>query len=93
MFTSQNKLSNAFRFKYHVPKKIKSGVVYKIQCGLCNKQYYGECIRHLNIRIGEYITIFSLTKKKNKSKASTVSVHLLLSNHSQSFESLIVRTR
>ena len=49
----------AFRFKYHVPKKIKSGVVYKIQCGLCNKQYYGECIRHLNIRIGEYITIFS----------------------------------
>ena len=64
MFTSQNKLSNAFRFKDYLPKKIKAGVVYKTQCGQCNNYYYGECVRHLHIRIGEYIPIFPLTKKK-----------------------------
>ena len=60
MFKSQNKLAKAFRFKDRIPKELTSGVVYKFQCGLCNESYYGECIRHLNVRIGEHIRISPL---------------------------------
>ena len=30
---------------------------FLLQCGLCNESYYGEYIRHLNVRIGEHIGI------------------------------------
>ena len=55
--------------------------------------YYGECVRHLNLRIGEHIGISSLNKKKVKLKGSAVSDHLLLCNHSPSFESFSVLTK
>ena len=53
----------------------------------------GECVRHLNVRIGEHIGISPLTKKKVKPKGSAVSDHLLLSNHSPSFENFSVLTK
>ena len=90
---SQNKLANAFRFKNRTPKELTSGVVYKFQCGLCNESYYGECIRYLNVRIGEHIEISPLTKKKAKPKGSAVSYHLLLCNHSPSFQNFSVLTK
>ena len=52
--------------------------------------YYGECVRHLNVRIGEHIAISSITEKKAKSKDSAVSDHLLLCNHSPSFQNFSV---
>ena len=70
LFKSQNKLAKAFRFKDRIPKELTSGVVYKFQCGLCNESYYGECVRHLNVRIGEHIGISPLAKKKSKPKRS-----------------------
>ena len=90
MFKSQNKLAKAFRFKDRIPKELTSGVVYKFQCGLCNESYYGECVRHLNVRIGEHIAISSITEKKAKTKDSAVSDHLLLCNHSPSFQNFSV---
>ena len=83
MFKSRNKLAKAFRFNDRIPKELTSGVVYKCQCGFCNESYYGECIRHLNVRIGEHIGISSLTKKRVKPKGSAVRDHLLLWNHSK----------
>ena len=92
VFKSQNKLAKAFRFKDRIPKELISGVVYKFQCGLCNESYYAECVRHLNVRIREHIGISPLTRKKIKPKGSTVSDHLLLYNHSPSFENFSVLT-
>ena len=92
VFKSQNKLAKAFRFKDRIPKELTSGVVYKFQCGLCNESCYGECVRHLNLRIGEHIGISQLTRKKVKPKGSAVSDHLLLCNHSPSFENFSVQT-
>ena len=92
-FKSQSKLAKAFRFKDCFPKELTSGVVYNFQCGLCNESYYGECVRYLNVRIGEHIRISSLTRKKVKTKGSTVSDHLLLCNHSPSFENFSVLTK
>ena len=54
VFNRQNKLEKAFRFKDRIPKELTSVVVYKFQCGLCNESYYGECVRHFNVRIGEH---------------------------------------
>ena len=93
VFKSQNKLAKAFRFNDCIPKELTSGVVYKFQCGLCNESYYGECVRHLNVRIGEHIGISPLTRKKVKPKGSAVSNHLSLCNHSSSFESFSVLTK
>ena len=90
VFKSQNKLAKAFRFKDRIPKEL---VVYKFQCGFCNESYYGECVRHLNVRIREHIRISPLTKKKFKPKGSAVSDHLLLCNHSPSFENFSVLTK
>ena len=57
VFKSKKKLAKPFRFKDRIPKEPTSGVVYKFQCGFCNESYYGECVRHLNVRIGEHIGI------------------------------------
>ena len=93
MFKSQNKLAKAFRFKNHIPKELTSGLIYKFQCGFCSESYYGESVRHLNVRIGEDIGISPFTEKKVKPKCSAVSDHLLLCNHSPSFENFIVLTK
>ena len=93
VFKSQNKLVKDFRFKDPIPKELTSGVVYKFQCGLYNESYYGECVRHLNVRIGEHIGISPLTSKKVKPKGSAISDHLLLCNHSPSFENFSVLTK
>ena len=42
--------------------------VYKFQYGLCNESYYAECVRRLNVRIDEHISISPLTKKQVKPK-------------------------
>ena len=92
MFICQNKLAKAFHFKDCIPKELTSGVGYKFQSGLCNESYYGKCVRHLTVRIGDHIKITMLTKKKVKPKGSAVSDHLLLCNHSPSFENFSVLT-
>ena len=84
VFKRQNKLAKAFRFKNRITKELTSVVVYKFQSGLCNEPYYGECVRHLNVRTGEHIRISPLTKKKVKPKVIAVSDYLLLCNHSPS---------
>ena len=93
VFKSQNKLAKAFRFKDRISKELTSGVVCKFQSGLCNESYYGECVRYLNVRIGEHIGISPLTKKKVKPKGRTGCDHLLLCNHSRSFENFSVLTK
>ena len=93
VFKSQNKLATAFRFKDRIPKEFTSGVVYKFQWGFCNESYYGGCVIHFNVRIGEHVGISPLTKKKVKPKCSAVSDHLLLCNHSPYFESFSVLTK
>ena len=55
VFKNKTRLGNNFHFKYQIPKDLSCGVVSKFQCGLCNECYYGKCMRHLSVRIGEHI--------------------------------------
>ena len=64
MFKNKTKLGNNFHLKDQIPKDLTSGVVNKFQCGFCNDSYYGECVRHFNVRIGEHIGIHHLPKNK-----------------------------
>ena len=93
MFKNKTRLGNNFHFKDQIPKDLTSGVVYKFQCGLYNESNYGECIRHLNVRIGEHIGISPLTRKQVKPKKSSVADHLLLCNHSASYDDFSILTR
>ena len=63
VFRNKIRLGNKFHFQDGTPEDLTSGAVYKFQCGLCNEPYYGECVRHLNDRIGEQTDISPLTKK------------------------------
>ena len=92
MFKNKARLGNNFHFKDQIPKDLTSDVLYKFQCGLCNESYYGECMRHLDVRIGEYIGISPLTRKHVKPKNSSVADHLLLCNHSVSYEDFSIVT-
>ena len=58
-----------------------------------NKIHYGECVRQLNITMGEHTGISPLTKKKFKPNGSAVSDHLLLCNHSLFFKCFSVLTK
>ena len=51
--------------KDQIPKDLTSGAVYKFQCGLCNESYYSECVRHLDVRIGEHTGTSAFSKKTN----------------------------
>ena len=73
-----NKAFQFFLLQRPYPKEHTSGVVYKFQCGLCNESYYGESIRHLDIRSGKHIGVSPLTGKKVKpSNNSAICDHLL----------------
>ena len=93
MFKNNTRLGNNFYFKDQIPKDLTSGAVYKFQCGLCNECYYGECMRHFNVRIGERTGISPITRKQVKPKSSSVADHLLLYNHSSSYDDFSILTR
>ena len=92
VFKNKTRLSNNFRFKNRIPSDLTSGVVHKFQCGFCNESYYGECVRHLNFRIGEHIGISALIKKQVKPKNGSVADHLLFCNHSASYDGFSILT-
>ena len=82
-------MDNAFQFKDHAPKDITSGTVYKFQCE-CR---YGECVTHLNLRIGEHFSILTLTKKKVKPMNTSGGDHLPFCNHTGSFDDFSILAR
>ena len=93
VFKNKTRLDNNFHFKDQIPKDLTPGVVYKFQCGLCSESYYGECMGHVNVRIGEHIGISPLTRKQVKAKNSSIADHLLLCNHSASYDDFSILTR
>ena len=91
VFKCQTRLSNSFCYKDPIPKDLISGVVYKFQCRLCSDSYYGESIRHLDIRSGEHTGVPPLTGKKVKPSNNSAICDLLLHcNFLPSFENFSV---
>ena len=62
-------------------------MVCKFQCRLCKEPYYGECVRHLAVRLGEDTAVSPLTNKKVQPRKDSAACHDLLNcNYSPSFE-------
>ena len=82
---NKTKLGDIFHFK-----DLTSGVVYNFQCDLsmCIESCYGECIRHLNSRIGEHIGLAPLTKKQ-ESTDSSIANYLLVATIQHSMTILV----
>ena len=76
LFQTKCKISNFFTFKDKIPSLLRSGIVYKFQCGSCNATYYGKT--NFN---------FALTGKGVKGDDdSAIKEHLLFCNHTPDFE-------
>ena len=91
LFSKVKKLCNGFYFKYPVTQCFTSGVVYKFQCGLRNKSYYEESVRHLAVWRVNHIGIYFLAiKNVQPRKGSAFRHHLLNCNYSLTFEKSLV---
>ena len=89
--TSLNKTFQFVPLQDPIPKDLISGVVHEFQCGLWNESYYGESIRHLDIRSGEHTSVSPLTGKKVKhSNNSALCDHLLHCNFLPSFDNFSI---
>lgn len=73
------KLAKGSYFKDRFPKEHRSGV----------ESYYGESVRHLNVRIGKHIRISSLPKMWLKPTGSAGSNHFLLCNNLRSLNVIV----
>ena len=52
------------QFKNRIVKDLTSGAICKFKCELYNECCYGECVRHLNVRIGQHIGYHHIPKRK-----------------------------
>ena len=93
IFKSTTRLSSLFRFKDVLPKELRSHLVYKFSCGICNDTYYGKTERHIKVRSGEHLGISALTGKRVACKPSAVSDHLLLHDHKSDFNDFTILCR
>ena len=87
VFQTKYKISNFFTFKDKIPLVLRSGNVYKFQCGSCNATYYGKTKLHFKVRMCEHLGISALTGKRVKGDDdSAIKEHLLFCNHKPDFE-------
>ena len=87
IFQTNCKISNFFTFKDKIPSFLRSGIVYKFQCGSCNATYYGKTKRHFKVRMCEHLGISALTGKRVKGDDdSAIKEHLLFCSHTPEFE-------
>ena len=61
VFQTKCNFNNFFTFKDKIPLFLRSGIVYKFQCGSCNATYYGKTKRHFKVRMCEHLRISALT--------------------------------
>ena len=92
-FQTKCKISNFFKFKDKIPSFLRSGIVYKFQCGSCNATYYGKTKHHFKVRMCEHLGISALSGKRVKGDDdSAVKEHLLFCNHITDFEDFLILT-
>ena len=85
IFSSKTRLGNLFNFKDRIPDDLKSLVLYKYTCRMCNHTYLGKCKRHFKVRRNEHLNNSFKTEKPysfNKKTATAISDHIHSLKHS-----------
>ena len=75
VFQNNHTISSMFRFKDVIPKDLRSNIVYKYTCGVCNSAYIGETTRHFRTRVAEHMGISPRTGKPVKNPKSNIFKH------------------
>jgi hypothetical protein len=77
IFVSSSRIGHAFRFKDRVPLSMRSGVVYRYKCSVCNNTYVGKTTRRLHSRVAEHSGISERTEARTHAIRSAVYDHSL----------------
>ena len=87
VFQTKCKISNFSAFKDKIPLLLRSGIVYKFQCGSCSATYYGKTKRHFKVRMCKHLEISTLTGKRVKGGYDfAIKKCLLFCNHTTDFK-------
>ena len=62
IFTLKKLKTVLTQMKPQIPRMLRSGNVYQIDCPGCNARYVGQTVRHLQTRFGEHINKKRLVK-------------------------------
>ena len=57
IFQNNNTIGKMFPFKDVIPNDLRSNIVYKFTCGMCDSTYIGETTRHFRTRVSEHMGI------------------------------------
>ena len=72
IFRSTNRLKSNFCFKDVIPRDLKSLVIYKFKCSICNDTHYlGKTKRHFLTRVYEHLGLSPYTNKSYKYNCKT----------------------
>lgn len=77
VFSSNFKLRNRLGSTKDRNDNLQKSGIYSVQCGDCDKIYYGQTRRNIDTRFKEH----SASIKFNKHRASALAAHVLQSNH------------
>ena len=59
--TYNRTIESLFKYKDEIPSHVRSNIVYKYTCGICDSTYLGETTRHFETRVAEHSGISSCT--------------------------------
>ena len=82
-FRNRNTIGSYFRVKDCIPLRLRTGVVYKFTCGVCNDSYIGKTIQHLDSRISQHMGVSEYTYKVTQSSMnlqSSIRDHMKVHN-------------
>ncbi|XP_055308425.1 uncharacterized protein LOC129572488 [Sitodiplosis mosellana] len=77
VYKSGNKLSNLLGSTKDKTPFLKKSGVYSVKCGVCNRVYYGQTKRSVEVRVGEHCRCI----KNNTPSKSAVALHALINEH------------
>ena len=78
---NNNTIAKFFPFKDRVPDALRSLVVYKYSCGMCNATYVGKTKRHFESRICEHLGVSFRSGDKGVPPYSSIREHALDEDH------------
>ena len=79
-----------FHVKDRLPRALRSNVVYKFTCGVCNASYIGQTTRHFHVRACEHLGVSHKTGRAVKLPPTAVSAHASASGHAASINNFAV---
>ena len=73
--------SSLLNFKDRIPDAVRSNIVYRYKCGMCNSMYIGETSRHYTTRVAEHMGVSPRTGAPMAKVNSNIYSHFIETGH------------